>query len=219
MRARTRACQPAHLLTPAYLEIPFRECLTAHRPGCRPLPEALLRYARTDVHYLLYIADCLGLELARRDAAAAQGLEPAVAKGQRQAELGLQLQQGGAAEAGEGRGPGENGCSAGGAEPAAAAGGPAPPGTPLFRQLLPGTRLWHAVQRSQVRARKGMELPTNSVAAGQPTCSLCSIARSDTVGKNKAPAKPERCAAPPSLACPAGPLAQPLPPALAQSGR
>lgn len=32
--------------------------------SCRPLPEDMLSYAQTDVHYLLYVADMLQSELA-----------------------------------------------------------------------------------------------------------------------------------------------------------
>lgn len=38
----------------------------ALRGVCRPLAKELIEYARTDVHFLLYIADVLRAELAAR---------------------------------------------------------------------------------------------------------------------------------------------------------
>ncbi|GAB4817041.1 hypothetical protein N2152v2_004087 [Parachlorella kessleri] len=132
----------------------------------RPLPEPLLRYARADVHYLLFIADCLGRELAQRD-----GLHSPV----------MTEQPGGSAEQGdsevegsesEGAGAGDDAATSGTTREArghgssnlllrAAHGGlgnqaetsssgledQAP--RQQQAQLLAGTRFWHAVRRSQ----------------------------------------------------------------------
>jgi hypothetical protein len=146
---------------------------------CRPLPGALLQYACTDVHYLLYIADCLGVELARRDGqlTGTPSLQQGAQQAQQHLEAGQGLQEAGQGlqEAGQGlqeeqqayseQGGTHSGSSSGSAAPeegssnkareaaqpagSEAAGTAGGPSASLFRELHPGSKLWHAVQRSQ----------------------------------------------------------------------